>query len=303
MLLSTTLNTLNPVEAKGGYPAKEIMDMLYDAGFRAMDFCAFRYAGNDMEYGSTHFFSDHWKEWVEDLAQHARDKGIVFNQSHNLTFNFFEEGEQTKLLNQAVDRGIEASAMLGVPVTVLHPIEPPGANGNLALCLEKNREYFKRKADYAAKFGVKLALENMLSNFRFDGSTYWRYCTTPEQLMELVEAVNMPNVGICYDIGHAHYMRGNVPPELRMVKDHLLCLHVHDNDRWNDSHLLPYQGTVNWEEICRTLPEIGYTGDFTLEIANAVSRMPRQLQPNALRSAFEVAQYLVSRIEFHQKKN
>ena len=37
MIISTTLNTLNPLETEGGYPAVKIMQMLYDAGFRAVD--------------------------------------------------------------------------------------------------------------------------------------------------------------------------------------------------------------------------------------------------------------------------
>lgn len=167
MRISTTLNTLNPIESKGGYPAEKIIGMLHDAGFRALDICAFRYAAYDLPYGDNPYFSDHWQDWAEKLRCIADEKGIVFNQSHNSTFNFFVDDEKTALLNRMVDRCIDLCAMLGIPNTVLHPIAPPGAEENIPLCLEKNKAYFSEKAEYAAKKGVNLCLENMLTNFKF----------------------------------------------------------------------------------------------------------------------------------------
>lgn len=303
MRISTTLNTLNPVESKGGYPPKKIMRMLAEAGFKCVDLCAFKYIGEGSDKNSHPLCGDGWRNWVGEIGEYAAANGIVFNQSHNLTFNFFRGDEETAFLDKMLDRVIEASAMLSIPVTVLHPIEPPGASGDVDICLKKNREYFLRKADVAGRFGMKLAIENMLSSFHLDGSVYWRYCSAPEQLLELVERIDRENVGICFDIGHAHYMHGESAKELRMMQKQLLALHIHDNDRFSDQHLLPYQGTIDWESVCRALAEIHYSGDFTLEIANAVSRMPETLQPAALKNAYEMAAYLVSRTEYYSEKS
>lgn len=302
MIISTTLNSLNPIEAEGGYPAVKIMRMLHEAGFRAVDLCAFRYIGKTIPYGSNALFSDKWKEWIEELYEFAVEHHMIFNQSHNLTFNFFEENEEARLLDQMTDRVIEASAMLDIPLTVFHPIAPPGKVEDRKACLEKNREYFKRKAETAQKWNVKIGLENMLANRYFDGSQYLRYCTNTEELLELVERIHMPNVGICYDVGHGHYMNGEPEKDIYAVGKYLWALHIHDNDRWNDEHLSPYQGTVNWEAVCKALAEVGYQGDFTLEISNAVSRMPEAVQQTALKSAYETAEYLVSRIEYRAMK-
>lgn len=302
MIISTTLNTLNPVEQEGGYPAVKIMRMLYEAGFRAVDLCAFRYMKETIPYGSNAFFSDHWREWIEELREFAVNHGMKFNQSHNLTFNYFMENEQALLLDQMTDRVIEASAMLNIPLTVFHPIAPPGMEKERKICLKKNCEYLKRKAETALKWNLKIGIENMLSNRYFDGTQYPRYCTNTEELLELVEKIHMPNVGVCYDIGHGHYMNQMPEKDICALRPFLWALHIHDNDRWNDGHLIPYQGNVNWEAVCRALAESGYQGDFTLEISNAVSRMPEAVQKTALRSAYEIAAYLVSRIEAYKKQ-
>ena len=302
MIISTTLNTLNPLETEGGYPAVKIMQMLYDAGFRAVDLCAFRYIAEEKQYGSNAFFSGQWKGWIEELHGFARQHSMIFNQSHNVTYQYFKENEQTRLLDEMTDRVIEASAMLDIPLTVFHPIAPPGMEKERKVCLEKNCEYFKRKAETAIRWNMKIGLENMLSNRYFDGTSYHRYCTNTEELLELADKIGMSNVGICYDIGHGHYMSGTPEKDIYALQPYLWALHVHDNDRWNDEHLLPYQGTANWEAVCKALAEIRYQGDLTLEISNAVSRMPEAVQRTALKSACEIAEYLVLRIEDHKNK-
>ena len=297
MNISTTMNTLNPIEAEGGYSSKEIVKKLSTAGFSMLDFCAFRYINEKSVCGNNPLCGDYWKDWIEELKWYAEKLGVVFNQSHNLTFNFFADDEKTRMLDRMVDRMIEASAILGAEITVLHPIAPPNCQYEVKKCLERNRDYFSQKAEYANRYNVKLALENMITSRYFDGSEFWRYCTNPEELLELVEAINLPNVGICFDVGHAHYMHTDPAEGLQMVKDHLLALHIHDNDRYQDEHLLPYQGTINWEAVCKTLSNINYSGDFTLEISYAVSRMPEVLQDDALKCAYNTAKYLVDRIE------
>ena len=297
MKISTTMNTLNPVENEGGYSAKEIVQKLNNAGFTSLDFCAFGYINGKNVFGNHPLCSDRWKDWIEELLYFAEELGITFNQSHNLTFNYFDDDETTSALDQMLDRMIEASALLGANITVLHPIAPPNCQRDLRKCLNRNLDYFKKKAEYADRFHVNLALENMITSRFFDGSEYWRYCSSLEQLVELVDAINLPNVGICYDVGHAHYMHIEPDVGLPLVKERLIALHIHDNDTFQDQHLLPFQGTIDWEVLCRTLAKIGYSGDFTYEISHAVSRMPENLQEDALKCAYKTAVYLVERIE------
>ena len=69
------------------------------------------------------------------------------------------------------------------------------------------------------------------------------------------------------DLGHAE-MRGSGDGAVHMIKTlghYLKALHIHDNDRWHDSHQIPFSMAVDWEAVVKALKEIGYEGYFTLE--------------------------------------
>ena len=46
----------------------------------------------------------------------------------------------------------------------------------------------------------------------------------------------------------------------------LQALHIHDNDKWKDSHQLPFTMSIDFLPIVKALKEIGYAGYFTLEV-------------------------------------
>ena len=46
---------------------------------------------------------------------------------------------------------------------------------------------------------------------------------------------------------------------------HLQALHIHDNDRWHDSHQIPFSMQIDFVPIVKALKEIDYQGYFTLE--------------------------------------
>ena len=41
---------------------------------------------------------------------------------------------------------------------------------------------------------------------------------------------------------------------------------IHDNDKWHDSHRLPFTMDIDFLPIVKALKEIGYQGEFTLEV-------------------------------------
>ena len=53
---------------------------------------------------------------------------------------------------------------------------------------------------------------------------------------------------------------------LQNYQDKLICLHLHDNDGTDDQHLLPYDGTVNWNLVVDILKDCNYNGPITLEL-------------------------------------
>ena len=50
------------------------------------------------------------------------------------------------------------------------------------------------------------------------------------------------------------------------VKNRIFAVHLHDNDKSDDQHLLPYDGTVNWNLVVDKLKDCNYNGPITLEL-------------------------------------
>ncbi len=117
----------------------------------------------------------------------------------------------------------------------------------------------------AEKLGIVIAVENA-----FECSN------TPDEVMYYVDAVSHPNVGCCFDSGHANimapapgktreqyheHMRKTVwqdnlefyPGAFEKMAEAIVTCHLHDNDGFSDQHRMPGCGTVNWEDLAAKL--------------------------------------------------
>lgn len=59
---------------------------------------------------------------------------------------------------------------------------------------------------------------------------------TPEMLKELIETINLPNVKINLDIGHAKLGKVSLEKWIKELKDSIEYIHVHSNDGLYDNH-------------------------------------------------------------------
>ena len=56
----------------------------------------------------------------------------------------------------------------------------------------------------------------------------------------------MNGLKLCFDVGHAH-VDSNVSAAFEMMRDRVVTTHIHDNHGEKDEHLLPYEGTIDWD--------------------------------------------------------
>ena len=49
--------------------------------------------------------------------------------------------------------------------------------------------------------------------------------------------------------------RAALLPALRRSRDLVVTTHVHDNSGEHDDHLLPYEGTIDWNAMLAALPD------------------------------------------------
>jgi len=94
---------------------------------------------------------------------------------------------------------------------------------------------------FAKHRGVTITLENTLGEL---GS--------PESLQQFIRETHLHDLKLCFDIGHAHVETG-VEPALEIMRDRIVTTHIHDNHGEKDEHLLPYEGTIDWDAALAAL--------------------------------------------------
>lgn len=124
---------------------------------------------------------------------------------------------------------------------------------------------------FARPLGVRILLENIPNEL-----------ATPDRLVEFIHTSHFDDVGVCFDVGHAHLM-AEVPQAFEIVKDYIHSTHIHDNAHDRDSHLWPGKGNIDWKqtmELLRTAPQVP---PLVLEIegeekVNVVEKMPEAFE-------------------------
>lgn len=233
------------------YPQKEALLRLKACGFRHLDL-AFDYLVQKDDFP---FVTDAWEAWARDLAAFAKANGVCYTHGH---------GEGTLATRgEIVNRTFEACRILGISKLVIHPIFRDEDGNDIAdvdQFVSVNEKAVRPLLPLAERCGVTILTENL----------FWGASIDPLALSSLVEKVNSPYFGWCYDTGHAHSF-GMSPDVLIGLKHPPLSLHVQDNHGWGgerhgkDEHLMPGDGTLDWKRFMEVLHEIGYKGELVLE--------------------------------------
>lgn len=170
---------------------------------------------------------------------------------------------------EKMKRSIEMTAALGCKNWVIHPLEPFGINdmqtGGEDKTFEINFSFFKELLPIAKEYDVTICLENMPWN-KFS-------MASPLQVLEFVKRIDDDNFKVCLDIGHAAALDLSAGDSVRLIKNNLCVMHVHDSRPGMDLHMLPYFGITDWADFRAALKEISFEGVLSLETAPS-SKLP-----------------------------
>ena len=289
MRLSTSTNIVfnRPNGRKASI--QESIRLCSAAGYKVMDMNF-----HDCTTFKLPFVGDEWKSWLFDVKRTADECGVEFTQAHSSFYNFCDPFAPNKeFMDQMVLRSIGSASILGVKWIVIHA----GTDFNSARPVfdskRKNIEYLKPVIEYAARFNVGVAIENL---WELQISPLRRYTTTAEELVELVDDLSesYSNVGICWDVEHANIMKQSQTASLNLIGSRLKATHISDNTGIVNDHILPFNGNTDWFEIMKVLKAIGYEGDFTYEAHQSTNRLPDDLLLPLLKYSVEVGNYLLS---------
>ena len=238
---------------------EKAVELCAKAGFDAWDFSMFDMC--QIDWGTrlprqvkNELNGPNYLVFARKLKQIGLDNGIVCNQSHA---PFPMDVPAVRAFRK---RAIECTAEAGGEICVIHPDHHKTA--------EENAEMFCTELlPFAKSCGVKIATENMWSWDREKDESTFAACATGEDFKKHLDVVNDDFFVACLDLGHAE-MRGSGNGAVHMIKtlgSRLQALHIHDNDRWHDSHQIPFSMNIDFAPIVSALKEIGYSGYLTLE--------------------------------------
>jgi sugar phosphate isomerase/epimerase len=250
-----TSTEINSIAKKVGM--EKAVELCAKAGFDAWDFSMFAMRGSKETplplEASDQLNGIHYLEFARKLKKIGLDNGIVCNQSHAPFPVHVPE------VRSCLKRAIECTAEAGGEICIIHP-----ENSKTA---EQNAEMYAELLPFAKSYGVKIATENMWNWDKTKDESSFAACATGEDFKKHIDVVGSEFLVACLDLGHAE-MRGSGDGAVNMIKTlghRLQALHIHDNDRWHDSHQIPFSMSIDFDAIVRALKEINYKGYFTLE--------------------------------------
>ena len=253
-----------------GYSPEKAADRLSALGYEGLDM-GFDY----WTFEGSPFMGDDYLGWAKRIRAHADEAGIVYTHAH-------APGEADN--DEYVRRSIEAAAVLGARYLVIHPVwkEKDGsAINNRLRFIQVNAAAIKKWLPKAKECGVNLLSENLL----------WGASADPRNIAQLVKEVGSPYFGWCFDVGHA-WSSGYAPDIIKQCAVTPASVHIQDNDGTADGHLIPGDGTIDFDAFVKALRETGYLGDCVLEAHHQSLHAPDSERDAILARLIETAEPL-----------
>jgi sugar phosphate isomerase/epimerase len=145
-------------------------------------------------------------------------------------------------------------------------------------------EFWPNAAAAAAGSNLTLCLENQWEN-------------DPSILQELMRRIDLPNVRLCLDVGHAHaYSDVAALTWLTQLTPFLAHMHWSDNLGNHDSHLPLGMGSINWAALVDSTLRLPAPPSIVIELntLRAIERSFSYLQEVSLNRALTAPQSLPS---------
>ena len=275
------------------------VELYKNAGFTAIDYSL----GEMSKVEDSPLNGDGYRDEAERVRKLVESGGLIINQTHT-PFHFkhwYDEEHYKTVIYPRICRSIEISALLGAKIAVVHPLHYLEFHGREEEIFQMNMDFYRSLIPLCREYNIQVGIENM---WRHDPRR--RYithdtCSTKEEFVRYIDTLDSEYMVATLDIGHV-----GLPLQddeawdfIRALgHDRLKSLHVHDNDYRTDSHILPFSGKINWNEVTKALGEINYDGDMTYEVgAVTVNNVPEGFLQTAVNYMGDVGRFLISEIE------
>jgi len=218
-------------------------------------------------FGARGHFDYSSRQHVQEIVGWFKSNSIVFHSMHSPMYLFPEVGQQGPAANicdldkkgriaamDEIKRAIEVAEQLPFRFLVQHlGVSGESFSGHKFDNAMTSVEHLRA---FAKPLGVRILLENIPNEL-----------STAEKLVEFIQTTHFDDVGVCFDLGHAHIM-ARVDSEFETLKPHIRSTHVHDNGGQKDDHLWPGEGTIDWKSAIEMLQSAPHMPPCLLEVKN-----------------------------------
>ena len=206
------------------------------------------------------------KQHVREIADWFRTSGVPLHSVHSPMFTDYEMGrtgappvniaatdrpQRVEAMDE-IKRALELAEQIPFRFLVQHI--GTGDESFSEKKLEAAMTSVEHLRAFAKPLGVRILLENIPNEL-----------STPDRLVEFIQITHFDDIGICFDVGHAHIM-STVEQAFETLKAHIRSTHVHDNSRDRDSHLWPGNGSIDWKQTMELLRSAPHTPPLLFEI-------------------------------------
>lgn len=163
----------------------------------------------------------------------------------------WEDGDKSDPYVEELIQEVRFAHEYGIDLVVMHIT---GGETPPPMC-ESGISNIGRVLDVCEKHNITLCLENLR---RLDYLDYAFESLPSNKLM------------FCFDSGHANCMTRNLDsfPWGRYAKK-LRYFHLNDNNGMADQHLIPFSGTIDWENLARVIQGFKKNLPLTLEVRSS----------------------------------
>lgn len=177
--------------------------------------------------------------------------------------------------------------MLGCRHLIFHPLRQPDRVDSPAMkqrIHDYNVRWFYELLPAAEKFDIILNLENTFDSHHTQkpGDLPYPY-TTAEDMLALVRDIGSNRVKLCLDTGHANIAGQNIPGMIYALRSELATVHLNDNygaitPVYEDLHLFPGYGRIDWDAVFTALKQIGFQGVMNIEPIGELKHLPDSIR-------------------------
>ena len=239
----------------------ELLGQIAEAGFEALEIFTtrshFDYTAKQEVQAMAGFLAQHRLALASLHAPTSRDLSATREGGAPLSICEVERVRRIEAMDE-LKRVIDVAEDLPYSRLILHMGGPrETADPRKRDAAFSSLEHLVLHAHHA---GVTIAVENTTSEMG-----------DPAYLRTFVDETRLAGLRFNFDIGHAHLADGpeaeRVGKAFEPLRELVVSAHIHDNHGEKDEHLLPYEGSVDWESAVKTLKSAPETDlPLTLEL-------------------------------------